>query len=158
MHASLTTTLVFTLKALELTNITETMVWVDFLSTTEVNLGILCVSIPMLGPIYKRTVRRGRGSKLSATPDPNNPYDRSSKSSRPKVATDETIGLDTIYGNNEGNHDVTVMANKDRGESSSQDGSEVSITKSAERPAEVLPGEENRRSIKVKKQWNVGHS
>lgn len=142
------------------------MVWVDFLSTTEVNLGIFCVSIPMLGPVYKRFVRHNKGSKLSATPDPNNAYERSSRSTRNtnKRRMDDTIGLDTIYDNNlADNHNVTVMAtnNKDRSESDSVDGSEVSITKAAERPTEI-PGDEDQhnpgRSIKVQTQWTVRHA
>lgn len=135
------------------------MIWVDFLSTTEVNLGILCVSIPMLGPIYKRITGRGTRSKLSATPDPNNPYDRSSKSSRPKLATEDTINLDAISTNNvEMNHDVPEMANKDRGEGESRDGSEVSMTKFAERPAELLSEEDQRRPIQAKRHWTIRHA
>lgn len=44
------------------------MVYADFLSAFEVNLGILCVSMPMLGPIYHRYIRRGpptNSTKLS---------------------------------------------------------------------------------------------
>lgn len=50
---------IVSLNSLDLsTNLTETMVYADFLSTFEVNLGILCVSLPMLGPIYHRVIGR----------------------------------------------------------------------------------------------------
>jgi hypothetical protein len=150
---------IFTLEALDLNNITETMVWVDFLSTTEINLGILCVSVPMLKPIFRRIMGRNGASKLSATPDPKNPYERSSKSrsKASKQAVDETIGLDTMYAPDwDVNHDATVLAHKDRRDNSSQDGSEVSITRSAEQPKEVPAGKHERgMSIRVQKQWDV---
>lgn len=135
------------------------MVYVDFLSTTEVNLGIFFVSLPMLGPIYKRLTRRGKGSKLSATPDPNNAYERSSKSARSKKGLDDTICLETIYANNlEDSHNVTVMAHQDL-ETESQDGSEVSITKSVGSPTKILHEEDHLgRSIKVQTQWTVRHT
>lgn len=44
------------------TNLTGTMVYADFLSAFEVNLGILCVSLPTMGPIYRRVFRRGAGT------------------------------------------------------------------------------------------------
>lgn len=47
------------------TNLTGTMVYADFLSVFEPNLGILCVSLPMLGPIYARYIRRGPSSANS---------------------------------------------------------------------------------------------
>lgn len=51
---------IFSMNSLDLTtNLTGTMIYADFLSTFEVNLGILCVSLPMLGPIYSRYIRRG---------------------------------------------------------------------------------------------------
>lgn len=40
------------------TNLTGTMVYADFLSCFEVNLGILCVSLPTLGPVYHRFFKR----------------------------------------------------------------------------------------------------
>jgi hypothetical protein len=138
------------------------MVWVDFLSTTEINLGILCVSIPMLKPIFRRIMGRNGASKLSATPDPKNPYERSSKSrsKASKQAVDETIGLDTMYAPDwDVNHDASVLAHKDRRDNSSQDGSEVSINRSAEQPNEVPAGKHERgMSIRVQKQWDVRHA
>lgn len=40
------------------TNLTGTMIYADFLSAFEVNLGILCVSLPTIGPIYRRIFKR----------------------------------------------------------------------------------------------------
>lgn len=46
-------------------DLTGTMVYADFLSAFEVNLGIVCVSLPTMGPIYHRYIRRGRGTTTS---------------------------------------------------------------------------------------------
>ena len=156
---------VILLRWLQQDDMPESLVWVVFLTTTEVNLAIFCVSIPMLGPILGPVLgclrRRGWKSKLSPTP----PYDRStstwSSRSRRKARRDDTIGLDTLCSNGwegERSHDVSVMANKDRdGPDESRDGSEVSITMSAQKPAELPSREDRYRSIKVQKQWTVQH-
>lgn len=47
-------------------NLTGTMIYADFLSAFEVNLGILCVSLPMLGPIYHKYIRRGPPASSAA--------------------------------------------------------------------------------------------
>lgn len=160
--------IVVALTELKLTNATETMVWVDFLSTTEINLGIICVSIPMLGPVFQRLTGRGKnGSKLSGTPKFSS-YERSvSRSTRPhKSRPDETIGLDTIYANNlEDSHNVTILTNKDHSENDSQAGSDEFINKSADRSQELLHDGDPTgrstpldRSIMVQSQWEVRHA
>lgn len=143
---------IFSLKILNLENITETMVWVDFLSTTEVNLGIFCVSLPMLGPILGRVIKRHGASKLSATPDGNRQFERSSNarsSQRKRAGGDDALFMATIYGDDNANHDASVMAKQAKGEASSQDdGSEVSLNGNSD---------ERGKSIVVKKHWSVSH-
>lgn len=55
-------------------NLTGTMIYADFLSCFEVNLGILCVTLPTLGPVYHRffirvglTSSYGTGQKASGS-------------------------------------------------------------------------------------------
>ncbi|KAH6664443.1 hypothetical protein B0J14DRAFT_569727 [Halenospora varia] len=43
-------------------NLPGTMVYADFLTTLEPNLGILCVSLPMLGGLFRRWFNRGAES------------------------------------------------------------------------------------------------
>ncbi|KAI6779409.1 integral membrane [Emericellopsis cladophorae] len=144
---------IFTLTSLQIANITETMVWVDFLSTTEVNLAILCVSLPMLGPLIGRLRKRRGASKLSATPDKNCDF-ASSKVSDNKMRRkqgggggsggpglrrmgDDTIMMDTIYDPDESHHDeAKAVADSGRhaggkpavsSEAESYDGSEASL-------------------------------
>ncbi|EGR51612.1 PTH-type GPCR protein, partial [Trichoderma reesei QM6a] len=53
---------IITLTHLNMDNVTGTMVWADFLSTLEANLGIICVSLPMLGPLVVKYTK-GRGAR-----------------------------------------------------------------------------------------------
>ncbi|CAN8102311.1 unnamed protein product [Discula destructiva] len=55
---------IFTMNSLDLaSNLTGTMTYAVFLSVFEPSLGTLCVSLPMLGPIYHRYIRRGQPTK-----------------------------------------------------------------------------------------------
>lgn len=128
------------------------MVWVDFLSTTEVNLGILCVSLPMLGPVLGRVMNRRGASKLSATPDGNRQFEYSSnaRSSRRKRTADDTLCMDTIYGDENANYDARATAKQAAGEASSQDGSEISLNGRRD-------GERS-KAIVVQKQWSISHN
>lgn len=47
------------------------MVYADFLSTTEPNLGIICVSLPLLGPLFS-WIHRRKGSSARAGKDTRN--------------------------------------------------------------------------------------
>ncbi|KAK4201726.1 hypothetical protein QBC40DRAFT_323675 [Triangularia verruculosa] len=55
---------IITLTRLDLVNLTESMIWADFWSATEPNLGIFCVSLPMLGTLWTRYFSRKSPSKL----------------------------------------------------------------------------------------------
>lgn len=113
---------IITLTHLELANITGTMVWVDFLSTLEVNLGIICVSIPMLGPIITRWHKTRGASKLGNY----NQSDRSGQSgsklsSRKKQPGPDTIALHSIYDHSDDtNHVATAFVPEEQSPSASE--------------------------------------
>ncbi|KAK7212364.1 hypothetical protein V2G26_019542 [Clonostachys chloroleuca] len=73
------------------------MVWVDFLSTAEVNLGIFCVCLPMLGPIVlKRKDETKPGfcpKQLRCTAGTWSDPKRSSRRKR----TPDSIALESIF-------------------------------------------------------------
>ncbi|CAH0046294.1 unnamed protein product, partial [Clonostachys solani] len=89
------------LKNLDLARLTDTMVWVDFLSTAEVNLGILCVCLPMLGPIIPK---RKHGIKPSFCPNqprgtaqPGGSLWPKSKLCSRRKRTPDSIALESIF-------------------------------------------------------------
>ncbi|VUC37073.1 unnamed protein product [Clonostachys rosea] len=95
---------IIALNHLDLARLTDTMVWVDFLSTAEVNLGILCVCLPMLGPIVlKRKDETKPGyfsNKRRRTARPGGSvWSRSRRSSRRKM-TPDSVALESICGVN----------------------------------------------------------
>jgi hypothetical protein len=113
------------LTHLKLENLTGTMVWVDFLSTTEISLGILCVSLPMLGPML---VRFGKGqssgysSRSWQNPNTASKVSGSKFSSRKKKPGADTIILNSIDAADD--NDPVYPGNA---ETSSQHGSEASL-------------------------------
>lgn len=118
------------LTHLELANLTGTMVWVDFLSTTEISLGILCVSLPMLGPILSK-VRKGGHSRYGSSSWQNQYPNAASKGSASKFSSKkrqpgaDTIILNSIDAADEHDHDpINYPGNA---ETSSQHGSEASL-------------------------------
>lgn len=59
---------IFVMNDLDLANnLTGTMIYADFLSCFEVNLGILCVTLPTLGPVYQRLFKRAGITSSYAT-------------------------------------------------------------------------------------------
>jgi hypothetical protein len=115
------------LTHLDLNDITGTMVWVDFLSTTEVSLGILCVSLPMLGPLLRRYQSHRGASRFERTPDedsstPSNR--RAPKFSGKKQPGSDTLILQSIDGYQDPSYSNFPSANV---EISSRDGSEASL-------------------------------
>lgn len=120
------------LTHLDLDNITGTMVWVDFLSTTEVSLGILCVSLPMLGPLLSKYQSHRGASRLERTPD-ENPSTSSNRRGGPNLSGKKQPGTDTLIlqsidGYKEPNYAAYSSANV---EIPSRDGSEASLNPGA---------------------------
>ncbi|KAK1520791.1 uncharacterized protein CCOS01_10910 [Colletotrichum costaricense] len=87
---------IVSLTNLDLQNLTETMIWADFWSTVEPNLGIICVSMPMLGSLYSRCTARRGASKLDGPSDASG-YNNSNKLRRSHPSAPGTIVLATIY-------------------------------------------------------------
>jgi hypothetical protein len=106
------------------------MVWVDFLSTTEISLGILCVSLPMLGPILGR-VRKGQSSRYGSSSWQNQYPNAASKGSASKFSNKKKQpGVDTIILNSidaADDHDHDPINYPGNAETSSQHGSEASL-------------------------------
>lgn len=148
---------IFSLEHLELENITETMVWVDFLSTTEVNLGILCVSLPMLGPVVNAVLRRRGASRIgNSSPSGARHYKNESSSGersggrRPPRGHD-TIALEDIYAPDMDPHHETTVSAVRGGEAESLDGSETSLAPGPK----MSKAEEGKTGITVQKQWEI---
>lgn len=103
------------------------MVWVDFLSTTEICLGILCVSLPMLGPLWKRHRNQRGASILHESPAESSQSKGigSKFSGRSKHPGANTIALQSIDAYDE--PDETKYSRRNNLETSSRDGSEASL-------------------------------
>lgn len=144
---------IITLTHLELANITGTMVWVDFLSTLEVNLGIICVSLPMLGPLIARWNKTRGASKLGNYNQSERSGQSGSKlSSRKKQPGPDTIALHSIYDHGEDtNHAATVFAPEEQ----SPNASETNLSPQKASSALDRPGA-NR--IVVESRWEIKRS
>ncbi|KAL7947702.1 hypothetical protein V8C42DRAFT_342722 [Trichoderma barbatum] len=142
---------IITLTHLKLENLTGTMVWVDFLSTFEVNLGIICVSLPMLGPLIARYYKKRGACKLGKyDPSEQSRQSGSKLSSRKKRPDLDSIALQSIYNHGtETNHAATVF-------STSPDGSETHLSP-PQRESSAL--ERTRKDfIIVESKWEIHHS
>ncbi|OTA05348.1 hypothetical protein A9Z42_0060090 [Trichoderma parareesei] len=116
---------VITLTHLNMDNVTGTMVWADFLSTLEANLGIICVSLPMLGPLVVKCTK-GRGArKLGRCGLFDHPGQQGSRRrSRRKRPGLETLALQSVYDHGaDTNHATTVSVVQP----SSPDGSQTHL-------------------------------
>ncbi|KAL7818735.1 hypothetical protein V8C44DRAFT_175911 [Trichoderma aethiopicum] len=116
---------VITLTHLHMDNVTGTMVWADFLSTLEANLGIICVSLPMLGPLVVRYTKGRGANKLGRCSLFDQPVQsgsrRRSRKRRPGL---ETLALQSIYDHGaDTNHATTVSVVQ----ASSPDGSQTQL-------------------------------
>lgn len=144
---------IITLTHLELANITGTMVWVDFLSTLEVNLGIICVSLPMLGPLVARWNKTRGASKLGNYNQSERSGQSGSKlSSRKRQPGPDTIALHSIYDHGEDtNHAATVFAPEEQ----SPNASETYLSPQKASSALDRPGANH---IVVESRWEIKRS
>ncbi|KAI0895308.1 hypothetical protein F4806DRAFT_96018 [Annulohypoxylon nitens] len=136
------------------TNITGTMPPTVFLFILEPNLAILCVSIPMLRPLYTRYRERTRGaSKLQEFSEEQTIGGSGGKSKgtnqRSKKGINDTLNLTTWEMDDynpkggETKFDTAVTTTGD------ESGSEKNLTHPSEVP---------RHTIAVEKKWTVTHS
>lgn len=145
---------IITLTHLNMDNVTGTMVWADFLSTLEANLGIICVSLPMLGPLVVKYTK-GRGArKLGRCGLFEHPGQQGSKRrSRRKRPGLETLALQSIYDHGaETNHATTVSVVQ----ASSPEGSQTHLN-----PLQREPSGQNRLrggAILVESKWEIHRS
>ncbi|KAL6880958.1 hypothetical protein J3F83DRAFT_765251 [Trichoderma novae-zelandiae] len=145
---------VITLTHLDMENVTGTMVWADFLSTLEANLGIICVSLPMLGPLVVKCTK-GRGANNLGRCDL---FDHPGQSgtrlrNRKKRPGLETLALQSIYDHGaDTNHATTVSV----AQASSPDGSQTHLN-----PPQCKASGQNRvreGAIFVESKWEIHRS
>ncbi|EEA22573.1 hypothetical protein TMatcc_001421 [Talaromyces marneffei ATCC 18224] len=126
----------------ELSDLTGTMIWVDFLSTTETSLGILCVSLPMLGPIVGR-LGKGKSSAYDSRSWPNQYSNGGSKAMGSKFSSKkqqpgvDTIILNSIDAADEHDHEHEHVLYTGNAETSSQHGSEASLNPASRQQAPI---------------------
>jgi len=84
-------------------NLTGTMVYADFLTTLEPNLGMLCVSLPMLAGLFKGWFGRNPGTSKSGYGSSNR-MDVKSGTRQKFKKIDEDLLMETMAGN--GHHDT----------------------------------------------------
>ncbi|KAK3313020.1 hypothetical protein B0H66DRAFT_384076 [Apodospora peruviana] len=149
---------------LQIPELTSTMMWPTFWSAFEVNLAILCVSMPMLGTLWARCTRRRGASKLEgpSSDGVSGSYEaRSSSKSTSKVRNqqrrdlgDTEIGLETIYASNREIHYESAVAAAGKtsaGHEGRSDGSQATL----------IPDRGSLRqdpsAIKVYTKWTITH-
>ncbi|KAI3584159.1 hypothetical protein IWW34DRAFT_721715 [Fusarium oxysporum f. sp. albedinis] len=106
-------------------NLTGTMVWAAFLSTVEPNLAIVCVSLPMLAPLYARlrgrpllSTKRSRGvpDGISiSVPTIGHMGERRRFSRVVDMDTGDTFALETIYAPDTTIHNQAVVTRVEAG-------------------------------------------
>ncbi|VBB81259.1 Putative protein of unknown function [Podospora comata] len=104
---------IVTLTQLDLVNLTESMVWADFWSATEPNLGIFCVSLPMLGTLWTRYFSRKSPSKLDPYHSSENGTNGTNGFSKLKNSSNpgtDTIVMEDLYAPNKEVYHKTDVA------------------------------------------------
>ncbi|KAL2169101.1 hypothetical protein VTG60DRAFT_6428 [Thermothelomyces hinnuleus] len=153
---------IVTLTRLDLQNLTGTMIWADFWSATEPNLGILCVSLPMLGSLWSRCLPSRRGnSKLAYHSSGNGTNGSAFSKLKDQSQTDTQIPLESIYAANREVHYQSAVgagrtpeplrtapdADKDK-----DSGSDVALT---DQPP---PLRDQKNGIRVQTKWTISHT
>ncbi|AEO60131.1 hypothetical protein MYCTH_2309013 [Thermothelomyces thermophilus ATCC 42464] len=153
---------IVTLTRLDLQNLTGTMIWADFWSATEPNLGILCVSLPMLGSLLSRCLPSRRGNTKLAYHSSGNGANGSAFSKlKDQSQTDTQIPLENIYAANQEVHYQSAVgagrtpeplrtapdADKDK-----DSGSDVALT---DQPTHLS---DQKNGIRVQTKWTISHN
>ncbi|KAH7312758.1 hypothetical protein B0I35DRAFT_452546 [Stachybotrys elegans] len=90
---------IVSLLELDLMNLTGTMIYADFWSAFEPNLGIICITLPMLGPTFTNCTVRAKTTSPSSGPSGSS-YNQNSKSFNRLHDAPEGFPLDTVYAEN----------------------------------------------------------
>ncbi|KAL2179364.1 uncharacterized protein P884DRAFT_195038 [Thermothelomyces heterothallicus CBS 202.75] len=153
---------IVTLTRLDLQNLTGTMIWADFWSATEPNLGILCVSLPMLGSLLTRCLSSRRGNTKLSYHSPANGTNGSAFSKlKDQSQTDTQIPLESIYAANQEVHYQSAVGagrtpeplrtatdvDKDK-----DSGSDVALT---DEPTHL---KDQKSGIRVQTKWTISHN
>ncbi|GAB1317360.1 hypothetical protein MFIFM68171_07570 [Madurella fahalii] len=152
---------IIALTQLDLNNLTGTMIWADFWSTTEPLLAIMCVSMPMLGTLRARCASsRGTAKSNHYYHSDGNPTNGSAFSKLKNQSNlDKPISLEDIYASNQEVHYQTAVAkaatpepDQDRpGPAGSDSGSEIALTTEQENNHQNING------IRVQTKWAISH-
>ena len=125
---------IVSLTKLDMTNLTGTMIWADFWSTVEPNLGILCVSLPMLGRLRSRFGSRRGASKLDGPSEGSYRLDTDASGARGQNRSslqEQEHSLEAIYASNkEVHHQSSARGGGEKRDDavSSHDGSDEALT------------------------------
>ncbi|KAK7756308.1 hypothetical protein SLS62_001534 [Diatrype stigma] len=156
--------LVYISSVLRNDNITVTLGTITFLLTLEPNLAILCVSIPMLRPLYAMYRKRSGGSRLEELEEGGNSKYANSKSrsggrshmgtttSRNHVETNATWEMEDFYRPDVITHDTTVTGPEGESTPGDESGSEKNLTTSTSEP------QNSKGAIRVETVWTMTRS
>lgn len=135
------------------------MIWADFWSTVEPNLGILCVSLPMLGRLRARLTSRRGASKLEGPSSKGTGGYRHGSNTTGNVASNkqkgrsqnEEFGLESVYAASQSVHHESAVATgiEQPVVGPSRDGSEEELTQGPASPGQ------KRNVIVVQSQWRI---
>lgn len=84
------------LTTLDLNNLTGTMVYAVFWSALEPNMGIICVSLPMLGPLWSSCAVRFKTQQEPSGPSAGS-FQPASKNSKAFNRLHDSHEMDTMY-------------------------------------------------------------
>ncbi|KAJ2898827.1 hypothetical protein MKZ38_003647 [Zalerion maritima] len=151
------------LTKLDLTNITGTMVDADFWSTFEINIAIVCVCLPMLGPLWAgctarlKTSQGGTGGTPSGYGTGSKQFHRLEGGSGVEGGGTSSNGAGVSYQMNHlyaSNRDVEYQVGAGKHHDAAdtkEDGGSLSGSETALAPDPPLPS----KSIKVSTKWTV---
>lgn len=134
------------------------MIWADFWSTTEPNLAIMCVSLPMLGTLWSRCTSRRGASKLDHYHSSELGTGGSAFSKlKPRSHADNQIALESMYAANQDIHYQSAVATAGTPEphlpghadNKGDSGSEVALTMDKQDSGEG--------GIRVQTKWTISH-
>ncbi|KAB5511577.1 hypothetical protein GE09DRAFT_685682 [Coniochaeta sp. 2T2.1] len=148
---------IVSLTRLDMTNLTGTMIWADFWSTVEPNLGIFCVSLPMLGRLRSRFTSRRGASKLDGPSEGSYRLETDVSAARRRRGSrgreDEDHALEAIYASNkEVHHQSSAVAAGQRRGGGKQHGDTVPSRDGSE---EALTDERDKNGILVQTKWAI---
>lgn len=148
-------------------NLTGTMLYPDVLSTLEVNIAIICVSMPMLGSMFTRCFagRRARGSQMDPSSNGTDAFkSRGSRFNKLQSDTttsrdvEEDFSMEDLYApDKEVHYQSTIAAKNNVSDTPTTDGPNDPTVPLASNLSTFLedpdPG-----VIQVRTKWSISHA